>query len=200
MSQDIISEAASENQPRRKRGRPPAPLRKLVVGHIGKPGDYITAESGAKTVRGQQNAEYAWWAAHRLFDLREQYPKVLEFTGFCRDDDGKEGPDYGHTKRHIGVLAELGRILQQFGEHEQAAKLATELVLMRPRPTSKDAAIYLRRWRFKAMGKPPEAKVGHKKHLAVAIAKVIDDYRLRNPEMKPEDVVEVLRWLADQPV
>src|SRR5262249_15827460 len=85
-----VSEAASENPRRRRRGRPGVNLFNSADPTVWKRRDFADLSEGsthsfmqteAKTRRGWQNSEYAWVAAHVLFGLLDEYPEVVHLTG-----------------------------------------------------------------------------------------------------------------------
>jgi hypothetical protein len=207
MNGDGISEAASENQPKRRRGRPPKPLansaspagryailRTLEDGRLGDP--LALGRSQAKTLRGCQDAEYAFRGANAIFNLHDEYPEVAALTGVARDSDGELHPDDNRTFKNQGVLAELGRIVEAFPDGaDYAARLAVQLVAIKPRLTSKQAIRRLRRCRMRRLKGVDMEAAGNARGVCMAITKALDDYLDKNPATSPRDVQDALFYL-----
>jgi hypothetical protein len=185
-----ISEAASEKRSRKKRGRPgvtllssadpTSPLRATSrdiddEGDWDKPAAFIT--SGAKTRRGIQDSEYAFWAALELEKSLDDQPQLAELIGAA---DLGEVERARVQRRHIGILSELGRILKAFGP-SSCLLLALQWAGIPDRPPSKRYAKLLRRWRLKNLGRPVMEAVGDARGLEDAILAAIRDYFDKNP-------------------
>jgi hypothetical protein len=147
----------------------------------------------SRTERGRQNGEYAHVAAVALHALRREFPEVVELVGDEPSALGRRRRDIDRElcARNLGVLAELGRIVDAFEEGDRhAARLALEVLAMRPRPNSKAAVAILRRWRLDQLGVPEPA--GDARGLALAIFRAIDGYLSRKPATPRGAVVEAL--------
>jgi hypothetical protein len=201
--EDGIAEAASEITPKRKRGRPgnglvnsarpdPGSFRSLLPGETFV--EPMPCGTEARTLRGCQNAEYANRAWRALFELRDEFPEVLELVGCKQWETGEITPDVDFCDQNAGVLTELGRILWTFRDGPRvAARLAVDFLKIQPRPKSKEAVVILRRWRLQALGKT--TGVGDVKGLALVIAKAIEGYRKKKPATPDEVVIDALEWV-----
>jgi hypothetical protein len=151
--------------------------------------------SRAKSRRGIQESEYAFWAAMELEEHLDECPALAELIGPPVPRDGPMG-DFnivGKTAiatRHLGILAELGRILKTFADGKPAClKLALEWVEMADRPPVKRYAKLLRRHRLRGLGRPIMEAVGDAKGLAVAINAAVIEYLRKNPATEPRDIL-----------
>ncbi len=177
-SQEGVSEAASENTPKRKRGRPTKFDCMLGLG------------SNAKTRRGEMEAEHARAAAHELFDRRHEHPEFTKWTGLRVYDDGSEYIAYDTPQYKLTVLAELGRLICDYGNgRELAVQWAVEILNMKPQPNAKEAMRLLRSWRLGGKG-----KVGDVDKLATKILVAVDDYVTSHSDASSEQIIEALEW------
>ncbi len=174
----VISEAASENTEKRKRGRP-----KLYIGYR----EDCVIGSEAKTERGKAEACYAKTAAHALFDHRREYPEVTEWTGLYRCEDGKEIVPLGRPQFKTTVLAELGRLIAQYANGKEVAlQWSVEILNMKPKPTVKEAMRLLRSWRLGDKRK----STGNSEGFAQALLRAAADYLDTHPDTPNEHIVE----------
>lgn len=174
---DGITEAASENTQKRRRGRPTLELgcstRDCFVG------------SEAETDRGKMEALYAHRAARVLFDHRHEHPELTEWTGLYRCEDGKEIIDWRSIK--VTVLAELGRMICHYSNGEEVAvKWSVQILNMKPKPSVKRAMQMIRAAR---LGKCSD---GSTDALATKILASIDSYLDSHPNTTKEQVNEAL--------
>jgi hypothetical protein len=202
MGEDGILEAASENQAKKKRGRPGVALwssadktawmRRLneEMG-FGEPQAYCF--SAAKTLRGIQNSEYAFWAQLSLSHSLDEHPELGLLIGF---PEANIMEATAIQKRNLGILSELGRIVKSFQNGEDAClSLALEYVAANPRPPVKEVIKGLRRYRLKNLGKPIMEPVGTLDGLRGAIIDAMLGYLDKNSGMGTRDVVAVLNEL-----
>jgi hypothetical protein len=180
-----ISEAASEIKAstKPKRGRP-----KVFEKMRNDPGTPVGGFTGAKTDRGNQEAEYAYIAARALFARRETHPDVLWVTGILAcEDGGQTFGMYGGTRWKAGILAELGRIMCKYSDGEEVAvQYAVALAHMEPRMTVKQAITWIRGQRL------PSKRKGSTDALFDAVCKAVDDYWARHPDTPKSAIVEGL--------
>jgi hypothetical protein len=146
-----ISEAASENPPKTKRGRPPVLDPQQVARLRGFFPDI-------RTVRGLQGRANAL----RAMNVLDHAPA---FNWLCST---KEAVSAGQGKLRFTILSELGRV-----EDDDLKALARQLCQERPR--SKDAVAMIRRWRT---GKAP---TGGAIDLAFHLTRCADEYAARHP-------------------
>ena len=205
-----ISEAASENKP--KRGRPSQwaggveALRTAARDRRFK----------ALTDRGRADNAYAVNAIIllRKNDADDKYDWLLGTQSLAHIDGkarllhellGDRFPDRRPPK--MALLAELGRIIDAWSDGEKwALKLADELCQMEPKPKVKEAAAWLRRWRLDGLGKAPKEKPGSADELADAICELIDRYDREHDGVTPDIALEALasaiafyEWVAEEP-
>jgi hypothetical protein len=180
-----ITEAASEIKAstKPKRGRP-----KVFEKMRNDPGTPVGGFTGAKTDRGNQEAEYAFEAARALFKHRETHSEVLWVTGIVTCEDGKQTFGlYGGTRWKQGILAELGRIMCKYSDGEEVAvQYAVALAHMEPRMTVKQAITWIRGQRL------PSERNGSADSLYDAVCKAVDDYWARHPDTPKSAIVEGL--------
>jgi hypothetical protein len=152
--------------------------------------------STAKTGRGRQDAQYAGDAMKALFKHRHDHPEVLELTGVepVAAKNGREAyeiPGIINARKNIGVLAELGRLINRYGNGEEVAVAwAVELARMEPRLTSKQAVAWLRQRRLR------KSNLGNTVGLMDAITGAIDGYLASHPGTSQRMIVEALQVAA----
>jgi hypothetical protein len=198
MDRDGISEAASENRGKSKRGRPGALLissadpstlyRRMVDADGRKPEGFLF--SHAKTLRGVQNSEYAFWAGLKLREFQEEYPELAELIGPPGDDVVAQA---AVETKHLGVLSELGRVLKTFKNGEEAClEWALLWLKANPRPTTKRFIRLVRQARLRDLGRPVTEAVGDLRGLRNAFIDAIHDYAEKNPATERWKVLEAL--------
>jgi hypothetical protein len=172
-----ISEAASENAVKRRRGRP-----KLFDEFT----RTWTPGTEAKTERGKMEALYARSAARILFDHRHEHPELTEWTGLYQCENGKECIDWGSLK--ITVLAELGRLIEKYQNGEEVAvRWSVQILNMAPKPSVKQAMLMLRAWRL-----GQERKAGATDALTCKILASIDSYTDSHPGTTNQQIIDAL--------
>lgn len=174
---EIISEAASEMQPKRpKRGRPRHhPFWDLAYGN-----------SEAKSDHGKANSGYACDAAIALFKHHEAHPEVLELTGYKPSEYYPEG-EYDSSRWKLGILAELGRMIRKYGDGEEVAlQLAIDLAHMTPRLTTKQAITWIRNIRLN------RSKAGDFEGALGAILRAVDEYLAFHPGTPRDDITSAI--------
>lgn len=191
-------EAASENHPKRRRGRPPKPTVNSAGVHPDcahywkdQPKQLVPlCDSQATTLRGCQNAEYALRASVFLFELKDEFPDVLKLIGIAIEN-GKQVANPIMVKRNLGILAELGRVCVDLPDDGPgiAAEFVEHLLKQDPRPTSKETALRIRRWRLQELGRPVMKAIGDRDGVRVAIIAAINAYMQKNPGTSDCDVV-----------
>lgn len=211
-----ISEAASENQEKRERGRPtiwanPAERERELrenapAVHTARGKNNRTwAEVGfaalawcddegvllADRVSGSEDEKSRWRA---LVDENEdryrwilgQMPQSLinPAVRVAMSFVGKyEGRDIKQS-----ILTELGRVASAHGK-ATARVLADQLCALEPKPTAKAAAAMLRAWRLEDQR---SAKTADAIAVAEAVAKCLDDLRVRYPATSAEVLIDGL--------
>jgi hypothetical protein len=208
-----ISEAASENPPKRQRGRPP----KWVKADMKAPYDYALEQAQyptTQTRRGQQDRLYQEDAMFTLIAALEpgqgdRFHWLMGTIKPMKDENGQEtwawplpSPSpFGRLLRlsgtilqrampdmKVAVLAELGRIVAAFSDGKQwAVKWADKLCQMEPKPSVKQAAAMLRRWRLDRDPKP-----GTWQELYEVIIDAIDAYEDRRAGVSPAMIEDAL--------
>jgi hypothetical protein len=179
----VITEAASENIEKRKRGRPKlyAESREWNIG------------SEAKTERGKIEACYAKIAAYALFDHRHEHPELTEWTGLYRCDDGKEIIALSSPQFKTTVLAELGRLIERYGNGEEVAvQWSVEILNMKPKLSVKQAMRLLRSWRLDDKRK----STGNSEGFAKALLQAAADYLDTHPDTPNEHIVEGVEMVS----
>jgi hypothetical protein len=97
----------------------------------------------------------------------------------------------------MGVLSELGRIIETFSDGERhAVDLALEILSMTPKPTSKQVVAYLRRWRIDELGNPAKQSTWSVEEIPRAIAASLDNNLTKNPGTPDGEILEALGILA----
>lgn len=211
MAEQGISEAASENKP--KRGRP-----SVWVGGVGK----LREESRGRrfralTDRGRSDNAYAVAAITALMGKggTDKYHWLLGDQAHAYIN-GKIRTLYEHLgdrfpnrqPAKMSVLTELGRIMAAFSDGEEfALKFADELCEMEPKPKVKEATTWLRRWRLNILGKEtPELPHGNAGDLADAFCALVGRYDSEHSGVTVEMVLEALasttafyEWVAEEP-
>lgn len=174
-----ITEAASENQPKRKRGRPRI---HAYWGHF----------TDAKTDHAKANEDFACRAARHLFEHKAAHPEVFELTGLLVTKDGHAM--YNPDRMKVGILAELGRLMYAYGNGDEVAlQLAVELAHKQPRLNVKQAAAWIRRIRLK---QEATDKDGNVVNLLEAIMRAIDGYLDSHPGTPTEVIIEAIDHAA----
>ena len=173
-----ITEAASVNTERRRRGRPKLSIggyfRECVIG------------SEAKTERGKMEALYAKRAARILFEHRHEHPELTEWTGLYRCEDGREILDL--TALKTTVLAELGRLIEKYKNGEEVAvQWSVKILNMKPKPSVKKAMRMLRGWRL-----GDKRGTGSADALTIKILSSIDSYTDGHPNTTEQQIIDAL--------
>jgi hypothetical protein len=173
-----ITEAASENTEKPKRGRP------RVMDDTTRA--LYNSMYPDLTERQKQNLQYRAHAIHMLrlleADSNPRLSWLFDREKFQHAEANQSRLD--STVYKHGILAELGRIEDE-GEMLEAALYLCEL-----KPKTKDAIVSIRRYR---LGREPE---GNYLTLWMALARALDDYRAVHPSTSKDMVVRALYDLA----
>jgi hypothetical protein len=202
VSEDTITEAASENQPKPKRGRPSKwvegakrhvdSLDRGITTDRGRT-NHIHAENGLIALAGGEgrppDAVMKWPDRYRWIVGR--FPETVvspKAASLIRAASSALKMTASQDAK-VSILSELGRITSVYGD-ETARSVADQLSEMKPRPTVKAAVAMLRRWRL------PKTKPGRVDGLVDAITRAIDLYCDQHPETEPEMIDDALGWVS----
>jgi AT hook motif len=206
MPEDELSEAASDNQPKRKRGRP----RKWVDMKTHEPYAYEKQRRGVLDPTGDRTLSNRFYQERGTVALvaaltpetANRFQWIMGTVQIKRDGDSMNFVMPGVTRANptalalmpgmierwrrevkASILTELGRIAEEgFSDsRDLAVKRADELCAMEPKLTVKEAVRRLREWRLDRQPKP-----ANEDQLADVIIEAIDAYFDRHVSTKEE--------------